>query len=108
MNGTGQDELDTPGQLDIEGVTSDYGQNTPRVILEDDMAEGIQIVSDGTVEGTRCLLDGREVKGVTEATWKFNARTRSAELVLTFRHITVDVSAPVDPTVSAALATLTS
>jgi hypothetical protein len=68
------------------------------------MAEGIQIISDGTAEGTHVLLDGYEVRGVTEANWRFNARERRATLVLELADITVDVNAPVDPELRQVLA----
>lgn len=86
-------------------VQNDYSGTTTGI--EEDMAEGIQIVSDGTVEGTRVLLDGATVKGVTQATWRFNARERKATLVLEMRDITLDVGAPIDPSVAEALAKLT-
>lgn len=73
----------------------------------EDMGEGIQIVSDGTVEGTHVLLDGARVRGVTEATWRFNARERKATLVLEMKDITLDVGVAVDPSVREALALLT-
>lgn len=71
------------------------------------MAEGIQIVSDGTVEGTRVLLDGHSVEGRTEATWRFNARSRTAQLVLSLSDIKVDFNSPVDTGVSQVLSRMT-
>lgn len=71
------------------------------------MAEGIQLVSDGTAAGTKLLLDGMPIMGVTEASWRFNARERKATLVIEVRDVKLDVTSAIDPTVAEALAKLT-
>lgn len=72
------------------------------------MDHGLQIVSDGTAEGTRVLLDGVPIRGVTAARWELNARQRSAKLVLELENVELDVNHPVDPSVADELARLTS
>lgn len=73
----------------------------------EDVASGVQIISDGTSEGTRVLLDGRAVHGVTHVEWKINRRTRKAVLVLAINDVRIDARAQVDPEVRAALEKVT-
>lgn len=73
------------------------------------MAEGgLQIVGDGTSEGTKILIDGRPVRGVSEVQWKFNARERKVTLVLEMHDVSLDLKARVDPEVQELVERLTS
>jgi len=60
---------------------------------------GIQIIGDGTSEGTHVLLDGRPVRGISELEWKFNTRERKVTITLEVSDVRVDLSAKVDPAV---------
>lgn len=60
---------------------------------------GVQIVGDGTSEGTRILLDGRPILGVSELEWKFSTRERKVKIVLEVTDVQIDLTARVDPEV---------
>lgn len=60
---------------------------------------GIQIVGDGTSEGTKILLDGRPIRGVSELSWRFNSRERRVTIQLEVTDVKIDMTAMVDPEV---------
>lgn len=67
---------------------------------------GVQIISDGTVEGTRVLVDGRPVRGVLAARWEISPKNRKATLTLELSDVKIDANAEVPPEVREQLATL--
>jgi hypothetical protein len=66
----------------------------------------LRIVSDGTKEGTHVLVDGRELKGVTNVEWKMNTRKRSATVILEMQDVALDTNQSVPDEVAEALRTL--
>lgn len=67
---------------------------------------GVQIVSDGTDEGTKVLLDGRPVRGVIAVRWEISPKSRKATLTLELTQVSIDATAEVTPEVRERLATL--
>lgn len=70
-------------------------------------ATGVQIISDGTSEGTKVLLDGRPVRGVVGARWEINPRGRRATLTLELKDVSIDATAELDPATRETLEHLT-
>lgn len=62
-------------------------------------ASGVQILSDGTSEGTHVLLDGRPVRGVVGARWEIAPSSRRATLTLELKNVTIDAQAEISPEV---------
>ena len=50
---------------------------------------GIQLVSDGTSEGSHILVDGCTVRGEPELTWLFNDKRKSLTIRLTLDNISI-------------------
>ena len=63
------------------------------------MEGGIQIVGDGTSEGTKILLDGRLIRGISELSWRFNSKERKVTITLEVTDVKIDMTAMVDPAV---------
>lgn len=63
----------------------------------EELVDGVQIISDGTAEGTKVLLDGRPVRGVTAARWEISPKSRSATLTLVLTDVHIDAAAEVSP-----------
>lgn len=76
---------------------------SPAATTQDSAVTGLRIVSDGTAEGTHVLMDGVELKGVTDVEWKINTKTRNATVLLTLRGVQMDVDAAMPPEVAEAL-----
>jgi len=51
------------------------------------MSDGIQIISDGTVQGTAILVDGLPLGGEAHVMWSFSPEGRAARLVMDLRDI---------------------
>lgn len=49
--------------------------------------ESIQIISDGTVQGTTILVDGQPVEGEAHVMWSFSPEGRAARLVMDLRQL---------------------
>lgn len=52
--------------------------------------DGLRIVSDGTVEGTRVFLDEDEVHDVTAVTWHFSPKQHKTTVTLEISNVSLD------------------
>lgn len=50
---------------------------------------GIQLISDGTSEGSHILIDGCAVHGEPELAWLFNDKRKSLTVRMTLTNITI-------------------
>lgn len=54
--------------------------------------QGVSLISDGTSDGTRVLLDGRPITGITHVAWSMDRKRKRVKMVLEIDDVSVEMA----------------